>query len=77
MKPINILQIEDNPSEVVLMRAMLTEAGAGQFELVSVDRLSEGLRRLAAGNVDLVMLDLGLPDSNGLETFAKVHTQAP
>ncbi|MCX6899720.1 MAG: PAS domain-containing protein [Verrucomicrobia bacterium] len=77
MKPINILQIEDNPSEIVLMRAMLAEAGAGQFELTSVSRLSEGLERLAADGFDLVMLDLGLPDSNGLETFAKVHTQAP
>jgi len=77
MKPINILQIEDNPSEVVLMRAMLAEAGAGQFELVSVSRLSEGLERLAADGFDLVMLDLGLPDSNGLETFTKAHTQAP
>ena len=77
MKPINILQIEDNPSEVVLMRAMLADAGAGQFDLASVGQLSEGLTRLAAGNIDLVMLDLGLPDSHGLETFTKVHTQVP
>jgi len=74
MKPIHILQIEDNPSEVVLMRAMLAEAGEGQFELASVERLSEGLKRLVAGGVELVMLDLGLPDSHGLETFTKVHT---
>ncbi|MCX6907641.1 MAG: PAS domain-containing protein, partial [Verrucomicrobia bacterium] len=77
MRPIHILQIEDNPSEVVLMRAMLAEAGEGQFELASVERLSEGLKRLAAGGIDLVMLDLGLPDSHGLETFTTVHTQAP
>jgi PAS domain S-box-containing protein len=77
MTPINILQIEDNPSEIVLMRAMLAEAGAGQFELTSVDRLAQGLERLSAGGIDLVMLDLGLPDSNGLETFAKVHIHAP
>ncbi|MBI5819099.1 MAG: PAS domain-containing protein [Verrucomicrobia bacterium] len=77
MKPINILQIEDNPSEVVLMRAMLAKAGEGQFELVSVSRLSEGLEQLATGGFDLVMLDLGLPDSNGLETFTRVHVKAP
>jgi PAS domain S-box-containing protein len=77
MKPIHILQVEDNPSEVVLMRAMLAEAGAGQFELASVGRLSEGLERLAAGGIDLVMLDLGLPDSNGLKTFRKVHAHVP
>ena len=76
-KPIQILHIEDNPGEVVLMRAMLKDAATDQFELVSVDRLSKGLERLADGSVDLVMLDLGLPDSHGSETFTKVHTQSP
>ena len=75
-KPIRILHIEDNPGEVVLMRALLTEAGIDQFELVSADRLSQGLEQLAIGGVDLVMLDLGLPDSSGLKTFAEVHTHA-
>jgi PAS domain S-box-containing protein len=42
-----------------------------------VGRLSEGLERLAAGGIDLVMLDLGLPDSNGLKTFGKVHANVP
>ena len=76
-KPIRILHIEDNPAEVVLMRALLMEAGVDQFELVSADRLSQGLEQLAIGGVDLVMLDLGLPDSSGLKTFAEIHTHAP
>jgi PAS domain S-box-containing protein len=76
-KPIRILHIEDNPGEVVLMRALLAEAGADQFELQSAERLAGGMAQLDAGGVDLVMLDLGLPDSNGLSTFTAVHTHAP
>ncbi len=76
-KPIRILYVEDNPGEVVLMRALLSEAGADQFELISVDLLSKGMEQLAAASFDLVMLDLGLPDSQGLKTFTTVHTRAP
>ena len=47
------------------------------FEIDWVTRLSEGLERLTEGGIDLVLLDLGLPDSRGLETFVKAYAQAP
>ena len=76
-KPITVLLIEDNPGDARLLRELLAEAGAAQFDLVHVARLSAGLERLAAGGIDVVLLDLGLPDGQGLDLLAKVQAQAP
>ncbi|HEY3232649.1 MAG TPA: PAS domain S-box protein, partial [Roseiflexaceae bacterium] len=74
-KRINILLIEDNAGDARLISEMLSEAKRPQFDLERVDRLSAGLPRLAAGGVDVVLLDLSLPDSQGFETFVKLHGQ--
>jgi len=74
---IKVLLIEDNPGDVRLMREMLAEARGVPFRLEHADRLSTGLARLAEDNVDVLLLDLGLPDSTGLSTFAQAHAQAP
>jgi PAS domain S-box-containing protein/putative nucleotidyltransferase with HDIG domain len=76
-KHINILLIEDNPGDAQLIQEMLTEEGGSRFKLECVDRLSSGLERLVANNIGLVLLDLGLPDSQGFETFAKAYGEAP
>ena len=47
------------------------------FELECVTQLSTGLEHLSKGRIDLVLLDLGLPDSQGLDTFIKIHIEAP
>jgi PAS domain S-box-containing protein len=75
--PINVLLIEDNPRNTRLIQEMLTEGRDGWLKVECVDRLSEGLARLAANDIGLVLLDLGLPDSRGFDTLAKTHTQAP
>ena len=72
-----ILLIEDNPADVRLMQEILAEVNESSFDLECVDRLSTGLERLARGGIDVILLDLGLPDSYGLETFDKVHAQEP
>ncbi|HEX9438292.1 MAG TPA: GAF domain-containing protein, partial [Roseiflexaceae bacterium] len=72
---INILLIEDNAGDARLIGEMLSEAKRPQFDLECVDRLSTGLPRLAAGGVDVVLLDLSLPDSQGFETYVKLHGQ--
>ncbi len=72
-----ILLIEDNPGDVRLIQEMLTQAIQDGYQLECADRLSKGLKRLGMGGIDLVLLDLGLPDSQGLRTFDKVHAQAP
>jgi two-component system cell cycle sensor histidine kinase/response regulator CckA len=76
-KPINVLLVEDNPGDARLIQEMLAEAGGALFDLGCADRLSTGLERLAVGDINVVLLDLGLPDSRGLDTFVRVRTQAP
>ncbi len=74
---VRILLIEDNPGDARLIELMVAEAGAGLFVLESVQRLSEGVGRLARGGIGLILLDLSLPDSQGLQTFAQLHARAP
>ena len=75
--PMKILLIEDNPGDARLIREMLADAGGQGFAIEWVSRLADGLERLDRGGIDLVLLDLGLPDSQGLDTFIKAHAQAP
>ncbi len=72
-----VLLIEDNPGDVRLIQEMLTQSAQDGYQLECADRLSKGLECLGMGGIDLVLLDLGLPDSQGLDTFDKVHAQAP
>jgi two-component system sensor histidine kinase/response regulator len=75
--PIQILLVEDNPGDVRLIQEMLSEAGAVRFSLEIANSLAAALERLRAGGIDVLLLDLGLPDSNGLRTFTSVHAQTP
>jgi diguanylate cyclase (GGDEF)-like protein len=72
-----LLVIEDNPGDVHLIRAMLRSVRGANFQVESADRLSAGLDRLAQGGVDVVLLDLMLPDSAGLKTVELAHANAP
>lgn len=76
-RPTRILLIEDNPADARLLRKMLTEAKRFPFDLQQADRLSTGLERLAGNDIDVVLLDLSLPDSEGLDTFRQTLAQAP
>ena len=69
--------MEDNPGDARLIREMLAEAEGASFDIDWVTQLSAGLEKLSQGEIDLVLLDLGLPDSRGLETFVKAYAQAP
>jgi len=75
--PMQLLLIEDNPGDARLIRETLRLAGGGRYELHHADRLAAGLTRLAAGGVAVVLLDLSLPDSQGLATVAAIRAQAP
>ena len=74
--PIKVLLVEDNPGDARLIGEMLS-AGDDLFELIHVGDLSAGLERLYAGGIDVILLDLLLPDSRGLATFSKAHVSAP
>lgn len=69
-KPARLLLIEDNPGDVRLIREYLRDTGKVSFLIEHADRLAPGLEILRRGGVDLVLLDLSLPDSSGLETLA-------
>ncbi len=73
---INILLIEDNPDDAFLIQQMLAEVGE-PFAWAHTERLSTGLEHLTANSLDAVLLDLGLPDSQGMDTLVRVHALAP
>jgi phosphoserine phosphatase RsbU/P len=74
---IRALLVEDNPGDAHLIHLMLSEAAGDMFEVEHVDRLGKGLERLADHDIGIVLLDLSLPDSRGLQTFAELHARAP
>jgi PAS domain S-box-containing protein len=69
---LRVLLVEDNPGDVTLMEEMLSEARSTLFETTAVPRLRDAQEKLAGGTFDLVLLDLGLPDSYGLATLESV-----
>jgi len=77
MKPILVLMIEDSAVDAVVIRGMLSKVQATRFDVESAKTLAEGLARLEEGGVDVVLLDLMLPDSHGLESFQRVSKAAP
>ena len=74
---LTVLLVEDNPGDARLIRESLSDVGGNTFDLETADRLATALRRLSAGGIDAVLLDLALPDSRGRETFSKAKAQAP
>ncbi len=76
-KTFRILLIEDNASDALLVREALKQSLVPSFVLTHVTRLNDGLQKLLQETFDLVVLDLALPDSQGLETFYSVRDHAP
>jgi DNA-binding response OmpR family regulator len=76
-KPIRILLIEDNLGDARLIQEMLNEAKSAPFILEWREMLSSGLQKLAEDGADVILLDLGLPDSQGLDTYSKAQSQFP
>jgi GAF domain-containing protein len=77
MSEMRILLVEDNPADVRLLREYLLDTGANHYKFFQVNRLADGIECLATEQVDIVLLDLGLPDSQGLDTFYRMHACAP
>ncbi|NIM59626.1 MAG: diguanylate cyclase [Candidatus Aminicenantes bacterium] len=74
-RQIKVLLIEDNPKDARLIQKMVEEKNWASFDLTCVEKLQAGLKLLSNGGADIVLLDLDLPDSKGLNTFIKVHAQ--
>ncbi|MCJ7434173.1 MAG: GAF domain-containing protein, partial [Anaerolineales bacterium] len=73
---IRVLLIEDDPDDILLLKESLAEVSAVRIKLAHAGRLSEGLKRIAEQKFDVVLLDLNLPDSRGLDTLSSLLRQA-
>ena len=71
-----LLIVEDNLGDLKQIVEMLHDSGAN-MAVERVETQAAAAERLAVADVDVVLLDLGLPDSQGLETFARLHDAAP
>ena len=74
---INLLMIEDNPGDARLIREMLTGSKSVLFQVTLVDRLKKGLDYLSKNKIDIVLVDLSLPDSYGLDTLITIVMNFP
>ncbi len=72
-----LLIVEDNPGDARLIREMFNEHGAHTTELHHVESMAEAERHLAGHAVDVIVLDLGLPDAAGLDAVRRAHSAAP
>lgn len=70
---IRVLLVEDNPGDARLVEILLAEVGTARFEVTHVESLGEGLGTLDDSIFDVVLVDLSLPDSKGLETVARTR----
>jgi two-component system, cell cycle sensor histidine kinase and response regulator CckA len=74
--PIRVLLVEDHAGDARLIIEMLREVSASQFVVERVDHLSAALEHLQTTPSDVVLLDLGLPDSSGFPTFERIRAGA-
>jgi diguanylate cyclase (GGDEF)-like protein len=73
----NLLVIEDNAGDARLLREMLNEDGAADIEFAQVASMSDAEQFLASRTVDIILLDLGLPDVQGLDAVRRARSAAP
>src|SRR6201998_4381098 len=74
---VNILLIEDNPADSELVSIFLKGVYANKAILVAADSLVKGFEQMQKTLFDVIILDLSLPDSWGLDTFNKLHSKVP
>lgn len=74
---LQVLLVEDNASDARLLRDMLSKEKPGSFELTHLTRMREAEIRLSEGGIDIVLLDMGLPDGHGLEILRRARAADP
>lgn len=75
--PHSVLLVEDNPDDVRLIHEALREASTDRFLVDRVDRLSSAVEWLRRRSPSVILLDLNLPDSKGLDTLVVLRTHVP
>ena len=75
---LTVLLIEDSPQYANLVQRWLSDTSeGGRFLLNWTDSLASGMSRLEKGGIDVILLDLGLPDCSGVEAFTETRARAP
>jgi two-component system sensor histidine kinase UhpB len=70
---VRVLLVEDNPTDVLLLREALAVVPLAHYALTHTERFCEALQCLREACFDVILLDLGLPDSQGLQTFHQMY----
>ena len=76
-RPIHVLLVEDNREHSELLERLLGFSEYPTFTVAAATSLAEGIAKLGAAAQDIVLLDLTLPDSQGVETFRRMNAAAP
>ncbi len=76
-RAIQVLIVEANAEDALLLTSLLTEKQPGRFHIDQVGQLSSAVERLNQGGIDVVLLDLSLPDSYGLDSFVRLQASFP
>ncbi len=74
---INVLHVEDNRGDALLMKEYLREAESIEFDISVIDRVDEALRCLESAHFDVILLDLSLPDAQGLDAVRRLCESVP
>jgi signal transduction histidine kinase len=77
VKPLRLLLVEDNPGDARLLQEELKEVASARFEVHHVTRMAEALAAVGEPGLDVVLLDLSLPDGHGLSNIERVVQAAP
>jgi DNA-binding NarL/FixJ family response regulator len=75
-KAVKVLIVEDDPSDAKLVRSTLS-VSVQRYDTEVADCISTAIERLQASTFDVILLDMGLPDSQGIDTVSKVHNEYP
>jgi signal transduction histidine kinase len=76
-KPLHVLLVEDNAGDARLLREMFSKEKPDSFQLTHYLRMSDAENHLTKGGVDIVLLDMGLPDAHGIDTVRRARAAAP
>jgi sigma-B regulation protein RsbU (phosphoserine phosphatase) len=76
-KALQVLLVEDSAGDVRLLREMFKREKPGSYRLSHAVRMSEAEVHLAKGDVDIVLLDMGLPDGHGINTVRRALLAGP
>ena len=77
MRNISLLIVEDNPADVLLIKEHLSESPLKRYDMAVAETLDDAVGRLKSNDIDVVLLDLSLPDSSGLDTVRTMITKYP